>query len=198
MSETTPEPTAQTEPTPTTQPQAGSTPPWGDDDQNFDAEKAKKLIADLRADKEKLSAREFLTSDQKTKLAEYDRLVEASRSDLEKAQEAAAKVTPLQKENDRLKVAIEKGLVGDRADLVNRLHGDTLDDLRADADALLALFPEAGTAQVPRPNPAQGANGSTQATGAPQLTQNDLSRMTPEQIVEAQNKGQLNDLLGIR
>ena len=33
------------------------TPPWGDDDDNFDAEKAKKLIYGLTSDKEKAAER---------------------------------------------------------------------------------------------------------------------------------------------
>jgi hypothetical protein len=135
-------------------------PPWGDD---FDAEKAWNLITNLRADKEKLSAREFLTDDQKTKLAEYDKLVESRKTELEKAQDAAGKVAPLEAENLRLKVAIEKGLTGDKAGLVARLQGNTLDELLADADTLLSLFPSPGaTPEKPgmQPNPSQGRSAS--------------------------------------
>lgn len=177
-----------------TQAEPKQAPPWGDD---FNAEKAWGLIQNLRSDKEKLSAREVLTPDAKQKLAEYDQLVAASKTELEKAQEAAGRVGPLEAENLRLKVAIEKGLVGERANLVDRLKGDTLDDLRADADSLLQLFPTQDAA-LPRPNPAQGASGSFPETGAPQLTRSDLSRMTPEEIVTAQKEGRLDDLLGRR
>lgn len=176
------------------EPTQAQTPPWGDD---FNADKAWNLIQNLRSDKEKLSAREILTPEAKTKLAEYDRLVEASKTELEKAQAAAGKVAPLESENLRLKVAIEKGLIGERANLVDRLKGDTYEALCADADSLLELFPTAAP-NVPRPNPAQGASGSAPETGAPQLTRSDLSRMTPEQIVEAQKAGQLDDILGRR
>lgn len=142
-------------------------PPWGDD-ANFDAKKAWNLIEGLKADKEKLSAREVLSDDQKTKLAEYDRLVEASKTELEKAQEAAGKVAPLAAENLRLQVALDKGLTGDKAGLISRLQGETREELAADADQLLSMFaspagPETNAAaQAPRPNAAQGssANGT--------------------------------------
>jgi len=39
--------------------------------------------------------------------------------------------------------------------------------------------------------------GARNAAGVTQLTREQLASMTPDQIVEAQNKGQLNDLLGI-
>lgn len=198
MSET-PEVTPATEapktPEASTESQAAQTPPWGED---FNAEKAWNLVQNLRSDKEKLSAREVLTPDAKQKLAEYDRLVEASKSELEKAQEAASKVTPLETENLRLKVALEKGLVGDRASLVDRLKGDSLDALRADADSLLELFQPAAPAgqQAPKPNPAQGASANGPAQPS-QLTRQDLAGMSPEAINEARKEGRLNTVLGI-
>jgi len=42
-----------------------------------------------------------------------------------------------------------------------------------------------------------GADISGGPAGLRQLTEDDLQRMSPEQIVDAQNKGQLNSLLGI-
>lgn len=51
--------------------------------------------------------------------------------------------------------------------------------------------------RAPAPNPAQGSS----AGGPPrpvQLTQADLAGMSPEQITEARQKGQLDDLLGIK
>jgi hypothetical protein len=40
----------------------------------------------------------------------------------------------------RLKVALEKGLVGDKAVLAERLSGDTEEAMKKDADELLKLF----------------------------------------------------------
>jgi hypothetical protein len=52
----------------------------------------------------------------------------------------------------------------------------------------------APSSRVPAPNPAQGSSGSG-AAGVAQLTQADMARMTPDQIVEAQEKGQFDRLL---
>lgn len=48
----------------------------------------------------------------------------------------------------------------------------------------------------PKPNPAQGSNGSKPHEG--QLTHEDMKRMSPEQIVEAQSKGLFDVALGIK
>lgn len=60
----------------------------------------------------------------------------------------------------RAEVAHEKGLTPAQA---ARLQGGTREELLADADALLALFPAAappGTPGTPRPDPSQGARGA--------------------------------------
>lgn len=49
--------------------------------------------------------------------------------------------------------------------------------------------------RTPAPNPAQGSSASG-AAGVLQLTQADMARMTPEQIVEAEAKGQFDVLAG--
>jgi hypothetical protein len=57
----------------------------------------------------------------------------------------------------RAEVANEKGLTPQQA---ARLVGATRDELVADADALVALFPTApGTPGTPRPDPSQGSRG---------------------------------------
>lgn len=81
---------------------------------------------------------------------------------------------------------------------------DSLDP--SDASAVQAAIaaaveanPRLGAApatKAPAPNPAQGAS----ATGAPagQLTEQDLARMTPDEIEAARKAGRLNALLGIQ
>lgn len=66
---------------------APEAPPWGDD---FDAEKAWKLVQNLRSDKDKLASRPVLTDEQKTRLAEYDKVLESQKTAEQRAQEAAA------------------------------------------------------------------------------------------------------------
>jgi hypothetical protein len=55
----------------------------------------------------------------------------------------------------RAEVAAEKSLTAQQA---ARLQGATRDELAADADALVALFPAAGP-RTPAPDPSQGARG---------------------------------------
>ncbi len=71
---------------------------------------------------------------------QFDALVEASKSDQERLEEAAAKAATqantLEAENLRLKVAIAKGLP---PELIGRLQGSTQKELESDADTLLDL-----------------------------------------------------------
>lgn len=67
-------------------------------------------------------------------------------------------------------------------------------------DQLLETKPYLGkaenTPQGVRTTPPSGTRDGDNHQG--QLTRDDLKRMTPQQIVEAQNKGRLNDLLGVK
>lgn len=87
-----------------------------------------------------------------------------------------------------------------RALLASRID-DFVDDGQIDVDAinealteLLSKKPHLAAAKASR---FQGGadGGARKGSGPAQLTEQDLKRMTPEQIVEAQNKGQLRDLL---
>lgn len=73
----------------------------------------------------------------------------------------------------RLEVAAEKGLSPQQA---ARLQGGSREELTADADALLALFPVSPATTRPKPDPSQGSKGI-----APDLD---------AQIREAESKGE--------
>lgn len=109
-------------------------PPWGSDDE-FDPQRAWKLIQDVRsdADKRKAEAEELR---QKVKKHE-----DASKSDQEKLEERATtaeqRAVKAEKEAARFKVALKKGLTEVQA---RRLVGDSEEDLAKDADELLASF----------------------------------------------------------
>lgn len=60
----------------------------------------------------------------------------------------------------RAEVAAEKGLTAQQA---ARLNGSTREELVADADALLALFPAAAVPRAPAPDLSQGARGGQPA-----------------------------------
>lgn len=115
----------------------------------------------LRAEREARKAAEKAASDYKAKL---DEIEQASLSDLERAQQeakdATSRLAELERQSLIQRVAIEKGVP---ANLVDRLRGDTEDDITADADALMALV---NAPKSPRPDPTQGGRGEgTQSTG---------------------------------
>ena len=112
------------------------------------------------------------------KLAEYDRLVEASKTDAERAQEA------LQAAQDRASRATQRmaqaevkaalsGLVDDPDAIIEDLNLAKFigEDGEVNADAISALrskYAAFGGRRAPRPDPSQasGANGKTQASPA--------------------------------
>lgn len=104
----------------------------------------------LAREREKYSDHEEL----KAAAEKLKEIEEANKSELEKAASQRDKfksdAEKFGSENTRLRVAIEKGLVGDKADLVDRLRGNTKEELEADADALLKMFE--GQRQEPTPN----------------------------------------------
>jgi len=155
------------------------TPPWGED---FDAEKAWNLVQNLRADKEKLAKRPALTAEQQQKLAEYERLEEASKTELERKTE---ELTRWQSEAEKWRSASVASTVralaavdfADPDDAVRNLDpakyldaGGTVDEqaIKTDLAALLDAKPhykrgESGP-RVPAPNPAQGSSSTSTPT----------------------------------
>ncbi len=83
----------------------------------------------------------------------------------------------------RAEVAHEKGLTADQA---ARLQGSTRDELAADADALLALFPGSAAPRNPAPDPSQGSRGSNPA--------GDLDSL----IAEAQKAGNFREVIRLQ
>lgn len=86
-----------------------------------------------------------------SKLKEFE---DRDLSELQKLQrdrdELSQQLTPLQQENARLSVALDKGLP---RTLVGRLQGATVEELSADADALMALLGTQNAAPTPTPQP---------------------------------------------
>jgi len=138
MSEPTPEQQAPEAQAATDPQQPAETPPWGDD---FDADKAWKLVQNLRQDKEKLSSRTALTDEQRTQLAEYNRLVEASKTEAQRQQEAVEKASrdaeTARAEATRYKVAATHGIPADHFDL---LGSGTEEEISARAEKIATLL----------------------------------------------------------
>lgn len=197
---------------PSTEPAAAAptndTPPWGDD---FDPDRAWKLVQNLRTDNERLKSRPTMSDEDKAKLAEYDRLAEASKSDLERAQEDAKKnADRAQALLNRAVDAEIKALAGrfadpsDAAAFLDKTKYATADGdvdteaIKADLDDLLARKPHLGRqpeSRVPAPNPAQGSSGAG-ATAAPQYDGEWVRQMAAQgkhaEIVKAREEGRLD------
>ena len=122
----------------------------------------------------------------------YDEVQEQGKSELQKAQEAAAKAearaAAMEAEAMRAKVAAATGV---DADL---LSGSSEEELRASAERLLAWR----GAQVPKGAPATDAGvRGDEIRAAIQLTREDLKKMSPAEIIKARQDGQLNNIMGI-
>lgn len=115
-----------------------ATPPWGTD---FDAEKAWNLVQNLRADKDKLAARPVLTDEQKTQLAEYQKVVEASKTEAQRLADSAAaaqrEAETAKAEAIRYKAAATHKIGAEHFDL---LGTGTEDEVLARAEKVAALL----------------------------------------------------------
>lgn len=148
--------------------------------------------------------------DAEPKLSEYDRLVEASQTETERAQAAATRAQQrVDQLTNRVVTAEVKALAANtfadptdatafiEASKYVSADGDVdTDAIKAALDDLLDRKPhlraEPGR-RTPAPNPAQGTSASG-PTNVAQLSQSDLKSMTPEQIAEARKEGRLSAL----
>jgi hypothetical protein len=120
-----------------------------------------------------------------TKIKEYEDRDKTEQEKLADENDALkAKVSPLELENLRLRVALEKGLP---TELIDRLKGADHEEMAADADKLLTLVAKTDGA---RGDADQGARGG----GADQLGREALKNMSPAEVVEATNKGRFDNL----
>lgn len=122
----------------------------------------------------------------------YDEAQEQGKSELQKAQEAAAKAearaAAMEAEAMRAKVAAATGV---DADL---LSGSSEEELRASAERLLVWR----AVQVPKGAPATDAGvRGDEIRAARQLTKDDLKKMSPSEIIKARKDGRLNNIMGI-
>ena len=129
----------------------------------FDAERAKRTIGNLRDSEKKLKAQ---VAELSAKAQELDKIKESEKTELQKLQEQyeAERTERVKFERQvlRAKVALAKSLP---AELVDRLQGETEEELNADADKLLTLVaprnvPRAASSQGTS-EPKNGAGGSS-------------------------------------
>lgn len=125
------------------------------------------------------------------KARQYDEFTEAQKSELEKAlddaQKAAARAEAAEARELRAEVAADKGVPR------NLLSGNTREEMEASADELLAF--RGPTTPAPPVDFGGGKRGEDVGSKVSQLTRDDMKRMTPEEIVQAQSDGRFADLL---
>lgn len=145
-------------------PESGpETPPEGEEPKTFGADYVKKL----RDEAAKYRTEAKANADAAARLAEIE---DADKSEQQKLTDQLTKITAERDEAvtsaARLRVAVSKGVP---AELVDRLRGDTEDELAADADKLLALVVKDETPRPPAPDLRQGGNGGGQLSTAQQF-----------------------------
>lgn len=141
--------------------------------------------------------------------AERERDEAKGLSDADKVKREA-EATALTKANDRIKrseiKAAAKGVLADPADAFKFLDLDKFevdDDGNVDEDEIASALEDLVktkpylAAQGGRRFQGDAGGGSRKDARPKQLTEADVNRLNPDQVVEARKKGQLNDLLGI-
>ena len=135
------------------------------DAETFDADRAKRTILAQRESERKLKAQ---LAELQPKAEELDKIKAAQKTELERLTEQLEaekeKRTALERESLRARVALAKSLP---AELVDRLQGETEEELAADADKLIALV--APTTGPPRASRRQGASESSPALNSDPL-----------------------------
>ena len=141
--------------------------------------------------KELARKNEARAKDNADKAKRFDEIEEASRSDLEKAQ---AKIAELERTAQEATAAkLRSDIARTKGVPVELLTGSDEETLTAQADTLLAFK---GTAPAAPSADGQGKQGDPVSAGVRQLTRDEFNRLSPEQKLEAQEKGQLTSLLG--
>lgn len=147
----------------------------------LDAERSARRAAEKAAAEALAKVKQFEDRD-KTELEKLTDQISKAKAEADQARAEAL----------RLRVAAESGLP---ADLHEFLVGNDEEDLRSKAQKLMAATAAATDPRRPAPDPTQGAKPGS---GDGQITKADLARMTPQQIVDAQNAGRLDDLMAGR
>jgi hypothetical protein len=121
------------------------------------------LLADLAKERDRRQAAEKAAKENKDaarKLAELEDAQKTEQQRLtDRAEKAESKASDLERDNLRLRVAIESAVPEELRPTVqlfaDRLRGDTEDELRADVENLLPLVSTQGK-RTPAPDPSQG------------------------------------------
>lgn len=164
-------------PTPDPKPTDTPDPDTGDKDWQAEAEKwksfSRKHEEQAKANAEKAKRLDELEESQKTELQKA----------ADRAAAAEAKAAEIEVRAMRAEVAAAKGVPA------SLLSGSTVEELETSADALLAF-----RGAHPKPDFGGGDRGGD-VSGLKQVTESELSSMTPEQINTARREGRLTAVL---
>jgi hypothetical protein len=148
---------------PTTDAPETDAPPAPTSDDLTKLREALEKERNLRKETEKVAK---ANADAARRLAELDESAKTETQKLAERAEAAERALPgLQVENTRLRVALEKGIP---ASAVDRLRGETPEEIAADADVLLGMLTQPTAPRPPLPDPTQGRTTAA-ATATPGL-----------------------------
>lgn len=146
----------------------------------------------LKAERAARRAAEKATSEALAKVKAFE---DAQKSETERLadqlQQYQTEAATAKAEALRLRVAAETGLP---ADLHEFLVGDDEEQVRAQAQKLMAATAAATDPRRPAPDPTQGAK---QGAGKDQLTRADLAGKSPEWIEEQRRAGRLDHIQNI-
>lgn len=132
----------------------------------------------------------------KERAAKFDEIEESQKTEQQKLADKAAAAEAKAAEKDaelaRVKAAVKHGLTEEDLDLLGT-HG-TAEEIDARAEKLAARIKAADT-NKPKPDFGGGDRGTDVTAKGGQLTRDDMKRMSPEEIVKAQEEGRFNDLV---
>ena len=147
-------------------------------DDGMDLEAARKLRSEARNLRARLKEAE-------EKARRLDEIEESNKTE---AQKQAEQLDKLRQENERLQSQMLKAQVAaDKGVPAELLSGTSEDELVASAERLLAFRGQQAA-------PEYGRSADASPTKPKQLTRADMSRMTTEQIVKADEAGLFDDL----
>lgn len=131
------------------------------------------------------------------KAQRLDALEEANKTEQQKLSDAAdlarKEAAETAVELAKLRAAVKHGLSDDDLEL---LGTGTAEEIEGRAERLAARLKGAAAPAHPAPSSdGQGKQGEPVTAGVKQLTRTEYDRLTPEQKIEAQETGQLRDLL---
>lgn len=173
------------------------------------------VLAEVRKAREEAKGLRGRLKEAEPKIAEYDRLAEASKTELERAQESAtasqARIQQLQARAVKAEVkALAAGQFADPEDAaafldLSKYAGEDgevdTEAISADLSDLLGRKPHLGKQEpnrTPKPNPAQGSSGSGSTMS--QMSADEVKRLYAEkrydEIEKARQEGRLTHLLG--